>query len=91
MNDPVRETTMRNVIAMAATAFAGALVGIALSASAAQFTTNGGGPAGGVSRAEFNRLQGQVQAIEGRVTALERMSGHSGGQTGGHKSGSGHR
>jgi hypothetical protein len=71
-------------------ALAGALAAGALSASAAQFGVNNGG---GVSKAEFQRLQGQVQALEGRVAALERISGHSGGGKGGktaHDSWNGH-
>jgi outer membrane murein-binding lipoprotein Lpp len=70
---------MASLIRTIAAALAGALVGLALSASAAQFTKNSGGSSGGVSRAEFERLSGQVQAIEGRVAALERMSGHGHG------------
>jgi hypothetical protein len=77
---------MKSSRAIVASALAGAIFAGALSASAAQFTTNGGG---GVTKAEFERLQGQVQALEGRVAALERMSGHSGGGSGGGKGGKG--
>jgi hypothetical protein len=76
---------MKKLVVATSAALAGALVGVALSASAAQFTKNAGGSEGAVTRAEFNRLQGQVQALEGRVAALEKMSGHSGGgRTGKH-------
>ncbi len=53
-----------------------------LGAEAAQFTRTGHssntGSENSVTRADFERLQGQVQALEGRVAALERMSDHSG-------------
>ncbi len=73
---------MSRYVTIATAALAGMLIGVTVSASAAQFT-NGGGSGGGVSRAEFERLKGEVQAIEGRVAALERMSGHSGAHGGG--------
>ena len=84
---------MTNIMKFAAAAMVGAIAAFGISAEAAQFSSNGGGGGGGVSRSEFERLQGQVQAIEGRVTALEHMSGrssHNGASNStGHKSNSG--
>lgn len=72
---------------MAASLAAGAIAGAFGMASAAQFTTNGGGHGGGghgssdsVSKADFYRLQGQVQELERRVSALEQGGGHNGGK-----------
>ena len=79
---------------IAASLAAGAIAGAFGMASAAQFTTNGGGHAGSshgssdsVSKADFFRLQGQVTELERRVSALEHGGG---GHDGGRGSGKGH-
>ena len=84
---------MKNLTGViAASLAAGAIAGAFGMASAAQFTPREGaahgasahGSSDSVSRADFLRLQGQVQELERRVTALERGGGHNGGKGSGH-------
>ncbi len=71
---------------VAASLAAGAIAGAFGLASAAEFSKGEGdhsggghGSSGSVSQADFYRLQGQVQELERRVSALEQGGGHNGG------------
>jgi hypothetical protein len=59
-----------------------AIAAVASAAQGAQFGVNNGGGKhdDAVSRAEFFRLQGQVQELERRVSALEQGGGRRGGK-----------